>query len=268
LSHHVNERLSVSHAQRLSFIPKNGNWTHLPNIEVAKLPGGGTRPKLFVLKIESICFFFNINCSNFREYRRWSMTNVKRVVCPCHLNPGFKCKKGLKRKFKESLLPFSLAHTAHRNSGWKNCFGRIRTEGVFPSVTTTLNPLNRQVFALIPLTLNRVSLGAKKFQGRTVHPSAHRLLTAREVARAQAVPDNYKFCGNSKSVISQVFYFDKTRATEILIIPINFSDWQCGSSSIRLSLGTTAHSGAADESVRRLTCFSSNFNGFHQVTTF
>jgi site-specific DNA-cytosine methylase len=58
----------------------------------------------------------------------------------------------------------------------------------------------------------------KKIQGRTVHPSAHRLLTAREVARAQAVPDNYKFCGNSTSVISQVFYFDKTRATEILII--------------------------------------------------
>ena len=212
---------------------------------------------------------FKIIFSNFRKYRKWSKRYVKRALCPCHLNPSFKCKKGLKRQFKESLIPFSLAHTAHKNSGWKNCFGRIFMQGVFPSVTTTLNPLNRQVFALIPLTLTRVSLGANYFSGKNrasnckSSADGSRVGSGTSHSRQFQVLWQQHFCH-----FSGILFWQDSCDRDFDYIPFNFSDWQCGSSSIELPLGTTAHSGAADESVRRLTCFSSNFHGFHQVTTF
>ena len=66
------------------------------------------------------------------------------VVCPCHV--GLACKnKKLKLKFKNSLLPFSLAHTATKNNGWGNSFRRISTTAVFASITTRVNPMARQV---------------------------------------------------------------------------------------------------------------------------
>jgi site-specific DNA-cytosine methylase len=146
---------------------------------------------------------------------------------------GLACKnEKLKLKFKNSLLPFSLAHTAAKNNGWGNSFQRISTTAVFASITTNVNPMGRQV-GLKALSFNW-SNKITSFQGTTLHHTANRLLTPREVARAQAIPDHFQFCGKSTSVYSQVFIFADNVCTILTHI---LSDRECCAPSTWIPLG-------------------------------
>jgi site-specific DNA-cytosine methylase len=152
-------------------------------------------------------------------------------VCPCQV--GLACKnKKLKLKFKNSLLPFSLAHTATKNNGLGNSFQRISTTAVFASITTNVNPMGRQV-GLKTLLFN-CSNKITSFQGTTLHHTANRLLTPREVARAQAIPDHFQFCGKSTSVYSQVFIFADNLCR---ILTRTLSDRECCATTTWIPLG-------------------------------
>lgn len=45
LIHHVTGNSSELHDKRISYIPENGNWTHIPNLQV-ELPSRMQTPKL------------------------------------------------------------------------------------------------------------------------------------------------------------------------------------------------------------------------------
>jgi DNA-cytosine methyltransferase len=72
---------------------------------------------------------------------------------------------------KLSMIPWSAAHTAHRNSNWPSVYGRLQWDGFFPTTITELCPTSKQ--------------------GAVIHPEQHRYITMRELARSQGFPDAY-----------------------------------------------------------------------------
>ena len=57
----------------------------------------------------------------------------------------------------------------------QGCYGRVAWDGQFPTVVTHVDPMAKM--------------------GRVLHPQQHRLLSVREFARAQGMPDEFKLHG-------------------------------------------------------------------------
>lgn len=76
---------------------------------------------------------------------------------------------------KNTLIPWSLVHTADRNSQWAGNCGRLVYDGYFLTTLTRPEMLRKQ--------------------GTCTHPELDRLVTVRECARGQGFPDSYVFKG-------------------------------------------------------------------------
>ena len=79
-----------------------------------------------------------------------------------------KGKSGRKEKCdnqSNTLIPWCLPHSAHRNSQWTGLYGRLDWDGHFGTTVTDPEPMTKQ--------------------GRVLHPEQHRVVSIRECARSQ-----------------------------------------------------------------------------------
>ena len=129
-----------------------------------------------------------------------------------------------------TLIPWCLPHSAHRNSQWAGLYGRLDWDGHFGTTVTDPEPMTKQ--------------------GRVLHPEQYRVVTIRECARSQVwihLPLS-KFGGSSAPIL----FADSV--TLIPPLPLFFSgisrlllvrgerdghvssDWQCRSTASGQSL--------------------------------
>ncbi len=80
----------------------------------------------------------------------------------------------------QHLKPKNLLR--HGDNRYPNRFGRLWWEGIFNTIVTKAEP----------------------YWGRVIHPIENRVISVRESARAQGLPDNIKFHGNLSSKYRQV----------------------------------------------------------------
>lgn len=120
-------------------------------------------------------------------HRAYRGEGKRKVMCNCqeHQGPahGQQCEKRHEQTIK-STIPWCLAHTASRNGNWNGALGRLHPKKHFPTIVTTMAPM--------------------KNNGRIIHPTKDRFITAREVARAQTFPDNFQFDAYCRIALKQV----------------------------------------------------------------
>ncbi len=152
LRDHICRLMPPLFEKRIEHIVAPGcDWRDLPNI-VEKLSDGTKTKKL--------------------RYR-YKLEDGTPGVCICQTG-NHACLP--EDKQKNTLIPWSLAHTASRNNQWAGNFGRIHWDGFFCTVVTVPEPTRKQ--------------------GRVIHPQQHRVVSVRECARAQGFRDSYCFAGS------------------------------------------------------------------------
>jgi DNA (cytosine-5)-methyltransferase 1 len=103
-----------------------------------------------------------------------------RGVCSCCISSV--CEAGDKQS--NTLIPWSLPHTADRHAHWGFCYSRVPWDGFFKTTITDPEPLGKQ--------------------GQVVHPDQARLLSVRECARSQGFKDSFVFEGTVRDKHRQI----------------------------------------------------------------
>jgi len=80
------------------------------------------------------------------------------------------------------LQPENLKKYSKRNGSFNSRWGRLAWDGTFPTIVTKPEP----------------------YWGRYIHPSANRVISIRECARAQGFPDAFRFSGSISSRYRQI----------------------------------------------------------------
>ena len=83
-----------------------------------------------------------------------------------------------------TLIPWAMAHTANGHNHWSGLYARVHWESYFSTVVTGCHPEGKQ--------------------GRVIHPEENRILSVREVARAQGFPDSAQFVGGLMDKYRQI----------------------------------------------------------------
>ena len=81
-----------------------------------------------------------------------------------------------------NLQPENLKKYAKRKGSFNSRWGRLDWNGTFPTIVTKPEP----------------------YWGRYIHPTADRVISIRECARAQGFPDDFRFCGPISSRYRQI----------------------------------------------------------------
>ncbi|XP_077301603.1 DNA (cytosine-5)-methyltransferase 1-like [Arctopsyche grandis] len=113
------------------------------------------------------------------NYEYPDKNGVMRGVCKCIR--GSKCSA---EPQCDSLIPWFLPHSADKHSNWVGVLGRLSWDGQFNTTLTEPNPLGKQ--------------------GSVIHPSQNRVLSIRECARSQGIPDDFVLVGSSTKKYAQV----------------------------------------------------------------
>jgi len=156
LSDHICKDVNALCLERIRHVPTTpgSDWRDLPNT-VVKLDDGRVTKKLHY------------------PYKKPDGT---RGVCSCSLSSKKRmhfCDADDKQS--ETMIAWSLPHTADRHNNWQGVYGRVPWDGIFKTTITDPEPLGKQ--------------------GQVVHPEQDRLLSVREYARSQGFKDNFKFAG-------------------------------------------------------------------------
>lgn len=160
-STHVSDQSSRPTGQlvssRISMIPKvrGSDWRDLPNIQV-DLPDGTRTQKLIYSHLDS----------------KYEDLCVKKGVCSCAESGNNNCNS---ERQTNTLIPWCLVHTATKNYHWVGVYGRIGWDEFFSTTVTIPEPSAKQ--------------------GRVIHPDQDRILTVRELARSQGIPDWFTISG-------------------------------------------------------------------------
>ncbi|CAG0920420.1 unnamed protein product [Notodromas monacha] len=144
---------------RISHIPYHpgADWRNLPNIRYVSA---------------------NLNLGKLRY--PYKDDDGKGAVCRCA--EGRVCN--LDDVQKDTLIPFSMVHTARHNGNWAGCFGRVQKNGFFPTVLTLPDPMRKS--------------------GTVLHYEQDRILSIRECARAQGFSDDYGLYGSTDDRYRQI----------------------------------------------------------------
>jgi hypothetical protein len=84
----------------------------------------------------------------------------------------------------DCLIPWSLPHSAARHNQWDGLYGRQNPWGYSPTIVTHATPIGKQ--------------------GRWLHPTELRIITAREAARMQGFADDFEFTGQPVTRYKQI----------------------------------------------------------------
>jgi hypothetical protein len=82
------------------------------------------------------------------------------------------------------LIQKWLVTSAKDNNDWKDCYGRLKWDGIFGTVTTDPCPTAKM--------------------GRVLHPEQHRVVTVLEASRAQGFPDSHRLSRSLKEAYKQL----------------------------------------------------------------
>jgi len=156
LTDHICKDVNALCLERIRHIPTTpgSDWRDLPNT-VVKLDDGRVTKKL---------------------HYPYKKPDGSRGVCSCSLSSKKRmhfCDADDKQS--ETMIAWSLPHTADRHNNWQGVYGRVPWDGIFKTTITDPEPLGKQ--------------------GQVVHPEQDRLLSVREYARSQGFKDNFKFAG-------------------------------------------------------------------------
>ncbi|XP_050308099.1 DNA (cytosine-5)-methyltransferase 1-like [Anthonomus grandis grandis] len=112
--------------KRIQFIPEGGDWTDLPNISVILENG---------IRTEVLNYTYRTKIQNPKD--------PPKGLCACVLDKP--CNQEIKKNERNNtLIPWSVAHTASRNNNWKGVYGRVIWDGHFGTVTTNPEPTRAQ----------------------------------------------------------------------------------------------------------------------------
>jgi len=153
---HICKNVTSLNQERINRIPKTpgSDWRDLPNMS-ALCPDGKMAKKL-----------------NYP----YNKSDGSKGVCSCNVASERRmnyCDQDDRQS--DTLIPWSVPHTADRHNNWKEVFGRAPWDGYFKTTITDPEPLGKQ--------------------GQVLHPEQNRILSVRELARSQGFPDSYKFAG-------------------------------------------------------------------------
>jgi len=156
LTDHITKPLNPLQQERINLIPTDpgADWRDLPNKRVTLEDGRQTRKLEYNYEKESkgrgVC-----NCA----------TSTKRRLEHCDADD----------KQSDTIIAWSLPHTADRHNNWSGVYGRAPWDGIFKTTITDPEPLGKQ--------------------GQVLHPEQNRLLSVREYARSQGFGDDFGFSG-------------------------------------------------------------------------
>eukprot|EP00092_Neocalanus_flemingeri_P000044 GFUD01000045.1.p1 GENE.GFUD01000045.1~~GFUD01000045.1.p1 ORF type:complete len:874 (+),score=224.36 GFUD01000045.1:3-2624(+) len=159
LEDHICKDVNALCLERIRHVPTTpgSDWRDLPNTTVHLDDGRVTR----------------------KLHYPYKKADGSRGVCSCSLSTKQRmhfCDADDKQS--ETMIAWSLPHTADRHNNWQGVYGRVPWDGIFKTTITDPEPLGKQ--------------------GQVVHPEQNRLLSVREYARSQGFKDNFKFDGTIK----------------------------------------------------------------------
>ena len=153
---HVSKTVDSVAQERINRIPTTpgSDWRDLPNMNVIAEDGR------------------TVNKLNYPYHR----PDGSKGVCSCFAAHGSgKAYCDQDDRQSDTMIPWSVPHTADRHNNWKEVYGRAPWDGYFKTTITDPEPLGKQ--------------------GQVLHPEQNRILSVRELARSQGFPDTYKFSG-------------------------------------------------------------------------
>ena len=159
--------LDLERAQRVPRDHPNAAWTHLPNDALELRDGTRVPPVYFLGPIDAAR-----EPASAAAARSAGMHAL--AVCSCQLRGGPAAPSGAecRRHFAlPRLLPWGPAHSAALNSGSRGCFGRLVYEHETGALLTTM---------------------AVSGKAPALHPREDRILSVREAARLQGLPDGFR----------------------------------------------------------------------------
>ncbi|KAL0267696.1 UNVERIFIED_CONTAM: hypothetical protein PYX00_009890 [Menopon gallinae] len=164
---HVCREMTPLNEARIKHVPaaKGCDWRDLPNIVVRLRDGTVT---------ELLQYPYH----DVKQGK--SRSGLLRGVCPCA--SGKACNP--KARQTNTLIPWCLSHTANRNNNWTGLFGRLDWDGFFSTTITNPDPSCKQ--------------------GRVLHPEEDRIVSIRECARSQGLPDSFRLHGSVLDKYRQV----------------------------------------------------------------
>jgi len=110
-----------------------------------------------------------------------SSTTALRGVCQCMQETDSNAKCDPQRN---TLIPWGLSHTSHLHNQHAGKYGRLAWDGYFGTTLTDPRPNGTQ--------------------GKVIHPEQPRLVSVRECARSQGIPDTYKLFGTVHEKYRQI----------------------------------------------------------------
>ena len=164
---HVCQELNALTNARIANIPTDpgSDWRDLPNISMELCDGTMTEPLQY----------------KFPD-RNLPPNHPNRAVCACAAGKKYKCSPEYKQN--NTLIPYSLVHTARTHNNWAGLFGRLDWDGFFSTTLTHPHPM--------------------RMQGRVLHPEQNRVVSVRECARSQGFHDGFVFEGPIASKYAQI----------------------------------------------------------------
>ncbi|VVC27154.1 C-5 cytosine methyltransferase,S-adenosyl-L-methionine-dependent methyltransferase,DNA methylase, C-5 [Cinara cedri] len=167
LTEHICKLISPLMEGRLSLLFFGLDWRYLPNIQVELSDGTITQ----ILKY-----------NHYDQKNGNSPDGAFRGVCNCVTTCLKECKS--KKKQNNTLIPYSVSHTANNNNNWAGVVGKLNFDGIFPTITQNTDPLGKQ--------------------GTVFHPEQSRITSVRECGRAQGFDDEFTFYGPINAKHSQI----------------------------------------------------------------
>lgn len=117
----------------------------------------------------------------FTPYRVYHGEWPNRYVCPCRYDSNW---TNCTSPEEPTVIPWLLPHSADKNSHWRGAFGRLHQRHLFPTILTNHSHM--------------------RAEGRIIHPTQDRVVTIREVARAQTFADTFVFDAERAHALKQV----------------------------------------------------------------
>lgn len=164
LTNHICKKITPLVQARMELIPINegSDWRDLPNKEV--LLSDGTNV---------------LNYTHHDIQNGLSSDGEVRGVCQCA--SGMICNP--KDCQLNTIIPWSLVHTANKNNYWAGLYGRLSWTGFCSSIISP-EPIG--------------------IEGKVLHPEQHCVISVRECARLQGFNDSFLFYGPTNSKYWQI----------------------------------------------------------------
>lgn len=164
LVNHVSKEMTPLAQARVASIPTTpgSDWRDLPN-ETVRLSDGTLGHRLVYTHMDH------------------SM-RMLRGVCACVNGDTRKCDPMFRQE--NTLIPWSLVHTADQQNHWVGLYGRLQWDGYLHTVVANPEPMSKR--------------------GPVIHPQEDRVLSVRECARVQGYPDDFLFEGTLLNQYEQV----------------------------------------------------------------